>query len=67
MKGHPVFPYFLEKHLDIPTSPFSFTRTVTCETNNYHNHLLQTGFIECTEAIATSLIPVVTNFLRFVL
>ena len=31
-------------------------------TNNYHNHLLHTGFLGCTEAIATSLIPLVTNF-----
>ena len=25
--------------------------------NNYHNQLLQTVFSECTEAVATSLIP----------
>ena len=28
--------------------------------NNYQNQLLQTGFSECTEAIATSLIPLAT-------
>ena len=37
---------------------------VSCDlfTNNYHNHLLQTGFSEYMEVIATSLIPLVTNF-----
>ena len=30
--------------------------------NNYHNHLLHTVFSECTVAITTSLIPLVTNF-----
>ena len=59
VEAHPLFPYFLEKHLAFPTSPFF--------------HLLVIGFSvviiiiiiiiffrrvfsECTEAITTSLI-----------
>ena len=34
----------------------------TTNNNNNHNHFLQTGFLGVTEAIATSLIPLVTNF-----
>ena len=60
MKAHPLFPYFLEKHLAIPTSPFFhllvnvFSVIIIA---NYHNQLLQTVFLEYTEAMATSLIP----------
>ena len=40
VEGHPLFPYFLEKCLAIPTSPFFIY------SNNYHNNqLLQTGFL----------------------
>ena len=35
--------------------------------NNYHNHLLQTGFLDVDEAIVTSLIPVLTTSLLPVL
>ena len=36
--------------------------SVTCNNNNYHNHLLQTVFLEVYLSIATSLVPLVNNF-----
>ena len=46
-----------------PTKNRRFLRFIhTNNNNNYHNNLLQTGFLGVTEAIATSLIPLVTNF-----
>ena len=62
VEAHPLFPY-LEKCLAIPTYPLSFTsKWFFCCNNNCHNHLIQTGFLKYTEAIATSLISLVTNF-----
>ena len=39
----------------------------TTSNNNYHYHLLQTGFLDVDEAIVTSLIPVLTKSLLPVL
>ena len=44
----------------MPVKKRQFLRFI--HNNNNHNQLLQTGFSECTEAVATSLIPLVTNF-----
>ena len=53
-EGHPLFPYFLEKHLAIPTSPFFIYN------NNIIINFFRWVFSECTKVIATSLIPLDT-------
>ena len=48
---------FLEKHLTIPTSSFSFTSNTNYRFH-YHHQLLQTGLSDYTDAVTTSLIPI---------
>ena len=69
--GNPLFPYFLEKRLVIPTSPFFHLLvnifSVTCKNNNYHNHLLQTGFLGVYRRDRYITFHSLPIFLRFVL
>ena len=64
MKVHPLFPYLLQKHLAIPTSPFFHLLVngfcVITILIIFSSASLDVFFSECTEAITTSLIPLGT-------
>ena len=63
MKAYPLFTYILKMCLDISTYFFhSLVNGFSVIHNNNFKIIFRRVFSECTEAIATSLIPLVTNF-----